>query len=256
MADLWHVLAQIIDLPKQGDGERLLALFSGTPIINTPFGGKIRSEKGLRDFSGKMSECFSESEAQCRLVHSLTGSMRTVLETVIQLKLKDKTIELPVAIVADLDEAGIAEIRVYHSTFPFTGRHITREPMLAPQPDLQEPEVVEQYMRGLREPDIGLVLSLFTPDAYVREPSGDAYRHEGKEGRRAFYEAALRHGGIPLQHCTATFDGHTFAVEFIVNRWGRTEFATQAGMAVYQLTDDNKLIEAVRIYDDVTPPEE
>lgn len=254
MTDLWHVLAQIIDLPKQGDGERLLTLFSGEPIINTPLDGEVRGEAGLKDFSRNLSDCLAERQAQSRLLNSITAPARTVLELVVTLELPDRSIELPVAVVADLDGAGVRAMRIYHSTYPFTGNHITRKPMLDPQTGLPEPEVVDRYMQGLREPNIGLVLSLFTADAYVREPSGDAYRHEGEEGRRAFYDGALRDGGIPLQHCSATFDGKTFAVEFIVDRWGNTEFATQAGMAVYQLTDDNTLIEAVRIYDDVTPP--
>ncbi len=255
MADLWHVLAQIIDLPKQGDGERLLDLFSGDPSINVPFEGEVQGEADLKDFIRRLSDCLSTSEAQSRLLNEIAVPECTILELIVRLDLRGKSLELPVAIVADLDEAGVRAMRIYHSTYPFTGSHIIRKPMLVPQTGLHEPAVVERYMRGLREPNIGLVLSLFTPDAYVREPSGDSYRHEGEEGRRAFYESALRDGGIPLQHCSSTFDGKTFAVEFIVDRWGRTEFATQAGMAVYQLTGDNKLIEAVRIYDDVTPPE-
>ncbi len=255
MADLWHILAQIIDLPKQGDGERLLALFSGDPRINTPFDGEVQGEEAIRSFSRKLRDCLSKSEAQSRLLNSISVPGRTILEMVVTLQLPEKSMELPVAVVADLDGEGVSAMRVYHSTFPFTGKHITRKPMLEAAARLQEPEAVERYMHGLREPDVELILSLFTPEAYVREPSGEAYRHAGTEGRRAFYERALANGGIPLQHCTATFDGKMFAVEFIVDRWGKTKFVTQAGMAVYQLTDDNGHIEAVRIYDDVTPPE-
>ncbi len=248
-------LSQSLTLLRQGDVEGLLALFSGEPRVNTPFDGEVRGEQAMRVHLGKWSDDLSLKHARNRLLNSVGTKDRAVFEFVLTLQVKTQAIELPVALVADLAGADVSAIRVYHSTYPFSGRHITRKPMLAPDAGLREPEVVERYMQGLSEPDVEMILAVFTPEAYVREPSGDAYRHAGTDGRRAFYERALADGGIPLQHCTATFDGKTFAVEFIVDRWGKTRFEMQAGMAVYQLTDDRSLIEAVRIYDDVTPPE-
>ena len=90
----------------------------------------------------------------------------------------------------------------------------------------------------------------------MREPSGFAYRHEGLEGLQEFYQGALASGGIALTHATTTFDGRLFAVEFICDEWGSMQFDPMAGCAFYQLSDDQRRIEAVRIYDDVTPPTE
>ena len=56
-----------------------------------------------------------------------------------------------------------------------------------------------------------------------------------------------------LHHCTATFDGRTFAVEYVCDEWANVKLAPQAGLAVYELAGPDKL-QAARIYDDVTPP--
>ena len=120
---------------------------------------------------------------------------------------------------------------------------------------LEEPALIKTYMRAILEPDEERVLSLFTTDGYLREPSGSRYKHIGSQERKAFYNSALRTGGITLHHATATFDGKSFAVEYVCDQWGKTTFAPQAGMAVYEFADTDHL-RAVRIYDDVTPPEQ
>ena len=77
--------------------------------------------------------------------------------------------------------------------------------------------------------------------------------HVGPEGLRHFYDPALDSAGVVLHHCTATFDGRTFAVEYICDEWANVKLPPQAGLAVYELAGPDKL-QAARIYDDVTPP--
>ena len=60
-------------------------------------------------------------------------------------------------------------------------------------------------------------------------------------------------GGIPLEHCAVTDSGRACALEYNVVRWGRTDLAPQAGIAVYVRGDTGKLA-AARIYDDCDPP--
>lgn len=60
-------------------------------------------------------------------------------------------------------------------------------------------------------------------------------------------------GGISLEHCALTDDGRSCALEYNVVRWGRTEMAPQAGLAVYVRGATGKLASA-RIYDDADPP--
>jgi hypothetical protein len=52
---------------------------------------------------------------------------------------------------------------------------------------------------------------------------------------------------------TSRYDGRACALEYNVVRWGRTELAPEAGLAVYVRGDGGKLAGA-RIYDDTDPP--
>jgi hypothetical protein len=60
-------------------------------------------------------------------------------------------------------------------------------------------------------------------------------------------------GGILVEQCTLTDEKGICALEYNLTRWGRTEVAPQAGVAIYVRGESGKLA-AARIYDDVDPP--
>ena len=64
------------------------------------------------------------------------------------------------------EDARIVELRIYFSTWPLTGGHANRPPLLQPDPDLREPDVVGEYQRALAAGDVEAVLAAFEPDAY------------------------------------------------------------------------------------------
>jgi ketosteroid isomerase-like protein len=207
-----------------------------------------------RRLAVSMSEWLRERAAVARVVASVTGPERTVTEYLLRLDLGGEEIELPVAVVFALAAGKISSIRVYHSTWPLEGKHAVRRAFLQPVAGLAEPAIVKAYFHALDRGDLKGVLATFTESATVREPSGEAWTHAGPEGRRAFYEAAFRDGGIGVKHCTATFDGKLFAAEYACDRWGKAHFEPQAGMATYGLDPTARHIATVRIYDDLTPP--
>jgi hypothetical protein len=97
-------------------------------------------------------------------------------------------------------------------------------------------------------------VATFEPDAYARQPSGGPYIHPGTEGLRAFYEHMFSNeGGVGLEHCAMVDTGAACALEYNVVRWGKTELAPEAGVAVYARGQSGRL-SAARIYDDVDPP--
>ena len=135
-----------------------------------------------------------------------------------------------------------------------TGRHTNRPPLLQPDPDLQVPDVVGEYERALAAGDVEAVVAAFEPDAYVREPAGGAYVHRGHDELVALYERFFSNGGgIPLERCSITDDGRCCALEYNLVRWGQSELAPEAGIAVYVRGPTGKLASA-RIYDDADPP--
>ncbi|HEX6621291.1 MAG TPA: nuclear transport factor 2 family protein, partial [Solirubrobacteraceae bacterium] len=164
-------------------------------------------------------------------------------------------IGLPVALAADHDEdERIIELRLYFSSWPLTGRHANRPPLLQPDPDLQGPDVVGEYQRALAAGDVEAILAAFEADGSMREPAGGAYAHRGTDELRALYELFFANGGgIPLEHCTVTDDGRACALEYNVVAWGRTELPPEAGLAVYVRGDSGRLA-AARVYDDSDPP--
>jgi len=159
-----------------------------------------------------------------------------------------------VAVVFATVAGRISAVRVYHSTWPLEGKHAVRKAILSPASGLAEPPIVKAYVHALERGDLKAILATFTPDATLREPSGDAFLHGGSGGLEAFFRAAFRDGGIGVKHCTATVEGKLVAVEYACERWGRARFEPQAGMATYGLDPAGRHIAAVRIYDDLAPP--
>jgi hypothetical protein len=69
----------------------------------------------------------------------------------------------------------------------------------------------------------------------------------------SFYGPAFSKGPVPLQLCTIIDDGAAIAFEYVCDRWGPADLPPQAGSAVY-VRSGRGLLDAARIYDDVTPP--
>ncbi|HWI73994.1 MAG TPA: nuclear transport factor 2 family protein, partial [Baekduia sp.] len=156
---------------------------------------------------------------------------------------------------ADRDEDGrIAELRMYFSTGPLTGRRESRPPLLQLDPALRAPDVVGEYQRAIAAGDVDAVLATFEPDGYLREPVGDAHVHRGAAELRALYEGFFSNGGgIALEQCAVTDDGRSCALEYNMVGWGRTALPPQSGLAVHVRGDGGRLA-AARVYDDATPP--
>lgn len=47
------------------------------------------------------------------------------------------------------ESSGFAQVRVYHSTWPLSGQHKLRAPIVWPAGALHEPPVVERYFRAI-----------------------------------------------------------------------------------------------------------
>jgi SnoaL-like domain len=176
-------------------------------------------------------------------------------EVVIHLDGEDARVDVPVAIVADRRSDGrLMELRIYHSIWALTGRHLHRPPLLQDDPDLRAEGVVAEYQRALAAGDVDAIMATFDPNGYAREPTGREFVHRGRDALRAFYERLFSNGGgIELEHCALVHDGRACALEYNVVRWGRTALAPEAGVAVYVQGTGDKL-GAARIYDDVDPP--
>ena len=240
---------------RTGETEALAGSFVGEPELHHPVRGRIKGASAFERFVADTATWMTERNVTVEDVNFVMTPLRGVEEVVLHLDGDGGRIALPLALAADhTEDMRLIELRVYFSTWPLTGGHANRPPLLQPDPDLREPDVVGDYQRALAAGDVEAVLAAFEPDASVREPAGDAYTHRGTDDLRALYERFFSNdGGIPLEHCAVTDDGSACALEYNVVAWGATEMPPEAGIAVYVRGDSGRLA-AARVYDDSDPP--
>jgi hypothetical protein len=238
-----------------GDTDALIQSFAGDPELHHPTRGRIKGTHAFQRFVTDQRDWLTTRNAQPEHVNVLVTPKRTIEEVVLHFDGDDGPVELPMAIAADRnDDARLLELRVYFSTWPLTGRHAIRPPLLQPDPEVHAADIVGDYQHALAAGDIESAVACFEPDGYVREPAGGDYVHRGTDEQRALYTLFFSNGGgIPLEHCTSTDDSRACALEYNVVRWGRTPMPPQAGIAIYVRGDTAKLA-AARIYDDSDPP--
>jgi hypothetical protein len=238
-----------------GEIDALVESFSEMPEVHHPVRGRIKGEAAFRRYAAEMASWLAQHDVEAEAVEVMVTDRRGIEEVVVHRPGARGSIALPLALAADRAEDGrIEELRLYFSTWPLTGRHANRPPVLQPPLDLHASDVVGEYQRALAEGDVDAILATFEPDAHMREPAGDVYVHRGTDELRRLFERFFSNGGgIELEHCTVTDDGRACALEYNVVAWGRTEMAPEAGMAVYVRGDSGRLA-AAHVYDDTDPP--
>jgi SnoaL-like domain len=238
-----------------GELDALVDSFAGEPEVHDPVRGRVKGARAFEAFVNDLKGWLDQRNCAVEDVERIVASPRGFEEVVLHVDGPNGRVGMPVAIVADKRPDGrLEELRTYFSRWPLTGRHANRPPLLQPDPELHEADVVGEYQRALAAGDVEAILATFEPEGYAREPAGGEYVHRGGEGLRRFYESLFSNGGgIPLEHCGVFDDGRTCALEYNVVRWGKTELPPQAGVAVYVRGESGKLA-AARIYDDTDPP--
>jgi hypothetical protein len=238
-----------------GEIDALIGSFAGEPELHHPVRGRIKGASAFGRFVADTQTWLAERHVTVEDVNFIVTPRRGIEEVVLYLDGHDRRVELPLALAADRDEeARIIELRIYFSTWPLTGGHAIRPPLLQPDPDLREPDIVGDYQRALAAGEVEAAVAAFEPEGYMREPAGGAYVHRGTDELRALYKLFFSNGGgIPLEHCAVTDDGRACALEYNVVAWGQTKLPPEAGIAVYVRGDSGKLANA-RVYDDSDPP--
>lgn len=238
-----------------GETDALIGSFAREPELHHPVRGRVKGRGAFERYVADTNAWLTERSGVVGDVERIATSVCGIEETVVTLDGEEGRVELPIAVVADRDDDGrIVELRIYYGTWPWTGRLSNRPPLLQPDPGIQLLDVVGEYQRALAAGDVEAVVAAFEPDAYVREPAGGAYVHRGRDELAALYERFFfNDGGILLEHCAATDDGRSCALEYNVARWGGTELPPAAGLAVYVRGSTGRLA-AARIYDDAEPP--
>jgi SnoaL-like domain len=238
-----------------GEPDALVKSFAGQPELHDPVRGRVKGTRAFEAFVTDLNAWIARRNVSVEDVEHVVTERRGIEEVVRHLDGETGRVELPIAIVADRESDGrIDELRIYSSSWPLTGRHANRPPLLQPDPELRESDVVAEYQRALTAGEVDAIVAAFELDGYAREPAGGQYVHRGPERLRAFYELLFSNdGGIPLERCALIDDGRACALEYNVVRWGKTELPPEAGVVVHVRGESGQLA-AVRIYDDADPP--
>jgi SnoaL-like domain len=238
-----------------GQFDALVESFAEEPELYHPIRGRIKGERAFRAYLAETNVWLSERNIAVEDVHHVVRGRGGFEEVMLHLDGEKGRISLPVAITGNrLPDGRIIELRIYYSSRPLLGVRLNRAPVLQPDPDMRESDVIADYQRALAVGDLDAIVAAFEPDGYVREPGGAEDVHRGQAALRAYYERLFSNGGgIPLEHCAVIDDGRACALEYNVVRWGKSDLPPEAGMAVYLRGESGKLA-AARIYDDVSPP--
>jgi hypothetical protein len=249
------VVVPYFDGLMAGEPDALVKSFAGEPELHDPVRGRVKGTRAFEEFVTKTNSCLTERNVSVDDVQFGVTRGPVFGEVVLHLDGESGRVDLPVAVVADREPDGrINDLRIYSSSWPLTGRHAHRPPLLQPDPALRHSDVVAEYQLALAAGDVKAIVAAFEPDGYAREPAGGRYVHRGADRLRAFYERLFSNdGGIPLEHCAVIDDGRVCVLEYNVVRWGKAELPPEAGVAVYVRGQSGKLA-AARIYDDTDPP--
>jgi hypothetical protein len=237
-----------------GESDALLESFAGGPELYDPIRGRVKGVRAFHAYVVDMSSWLAKRDVEVENVERVVCERRGFEEVMLDFDAGDGRVHLPFAIVADRASDGrIEELRIYYSTRGVIGREASRAPLLGPDPELHESDIVADYQRALAAGDIDGIVATFEPDGYAREPAGGEYIHRGSAELRTFYELLCSNGGIDVEACAQVDDGRASALEYNVVRRGERHQPPEAGVAVYIRGASGKLA-AARLYDDADRP--
>lgn len=235
--------------PRIADGDiGVLGVFCAKATVDSPLGGKQEPS----EFLAETHQWLERHNATMTEVNVVVTPQRVIYEFIAFLDFERERRELPIMVIADVEDGCIRDLRVYHSTWPLHRTHSVRAPIMDYDVAERPPEPVGTYHEALAAGDAAAADGVFEPDGTVREPAGSAFAHSGP-ARAAWYRTILSLGPLPLRLGSITDDGTTVVYEYMVDHWGTDAVPPQAGAAAYQRGAGGKLAWA-RIYDDVDPP--
>ena len=196
LEDKWR-LDELVAVPyfdglMAGEPDALVGSFAAEPELHDPVRGRVKGTRAFEAFVTEMNGWIARRNVTVENVEHVVSERRGFEEVVLHLDGETGRVDLPLAIVADREADGrIDELRIYSSSWPLTGRHANRPPLLQPDPELRESDVVAEYQRALAAGDVDAIVAAFEPDGYAREPAGGEYIHRGRDDLRCLLSAAV-----------------------------------------------------------------
>ena len=239
-------LRVLFDAVRRDDVATVAALTVPSVVVQCQRRGHRAGRQEVAAWVHDTAAWLERLQARATQVAQLETAERVVLELSMDIEVDGETVDLPFVLVGDRTSDGLAELRTYHSTWPYTGSHVVRPSPLEGRVAEEAPEIFRWYIDRVHAADVQAVLGRFTPDGYVREPSGERFRHQGPDQRAAFYGHLVHAPRATFDLMTSTVQGDTIAVEYAF-AYGDVEKV--GGICIMEVAADR--IAAVRITDDV-----
>ena len=168
LEDKWRpdelVAVPYFDGLMAGEPDALVGLFAAEPELHDPVRGRVKGTRAFKAFVTDLNGWIARRNVTVENVEHVVSERRGFEEVVLHLDGETGRVDLPLAIVADREADGrIDELRIYSSTWPLTGRHANRPPLLQPDPELRESDVVAEYQRALAAVDVEAIVAAFGP---------------------------------------------------------------------------------------------
>jgi hypothetical protein len=199
-----------------GEIDALLGSFAGVPEVHHPVRGRIRGEPAFRQFVADMTAWMTQRQVEVEHVNFLLTDPRGFEEVVLHLDGDEGRIDLPVALAADHAQDTDGE-RIIEMRLYFDAWALTGH---------------HATRLPLLQPPVALALPDFVAD----------------------YQQGLATGGVRLERCTVTDDGHACALEYNAVARDGQDVPPSAGLAVHVRGDDGRLA-GVRVYDGSSAPD-
>jgi len=216
--------------------------------VDDPIFGRASGMPALERYLAEMSKWLKDHKASFARLYFTTGIDRDVTEGVLTLTFEEKTVELPIAIVAERRRSREVELRLYYTSQPIKGTVALRSPLVERVDDAKLPAPIDDHLAALAKADVAAVMASFETDGARREARG--IEQKKGAGLEEAYRTLLRDGGVELLKGGSADDGRTCALEYtLVKLHGKT-VPPQAGLAVYE-RGDSGLLRSLRVYDDL-----
>jgi hypothetical protein len=234
--------------------EQLALRLGDRATVDDPIFGRTTGMPALQRYLEEVAAWLGKREASFDKVAFTMGSDRDVTEGTLGLTFDGRRVSVPVAVVAERRKEREVEMRLYYSTKPINGAHAVRSPLLPQDDQIAVPPPVAAHLAALAKGDVPAIVASFEIGATLRNPAGEVFTREADGGTlQAFYQrlfgAPAGGGGVEVLNGGRADDGSTCAIEYTIVKVHGKGVPAQAGLAVYERSE-NGLLKAARVYED------
>jgi hypothetical protein len=229
----------LLDVEKpEPSREALASRLGAKATLDDPILGRAQGLPAIRALLDASSAWLRKHDAKYARVAFTTGVDRDVTEGTLSLTLPDKTLDLPVAVVAERRKSREVEVRVYFAAQSVGGGAEARslEPASVNDPAPLAP-AVQDFLAALGRGDRDAALAAFEEEGAARDARGLEHAKSGG-ALRAYFETL---GPLAFARAGSADDGRTCALEIATAK--PSLFVFERG--------DSGLVRALRIYGDL-----